>query len=143
MADTKSIRYGNQTMPMPDGMTLDQAKAIMARHFPELAENPKIETKKDGDHTTYVFSKQAGRKGAPSKTRAAHPNHKVIKHLNKLKPAPIVPSSTLKYVRADATYLNHADEDALNAEITRVTEARAALRALAPSLPPTSEALLL
>ena len=63
MADSRFIKYGNQTMPMPDGMTLDQAKAIMARHFPELAENPKIETKKDGDKTTYVFSKQAGRKG--------------------------------------------------------------------------------
>lgn len=53
--------YGGKRFPM-QGFTLDQAKSIMARHFPELAE-PKIETKKDGEDTIHVFTKQAGRKG--------------------------------------------------------------------------------
>jgi hypothetical protein len=44
-------------------MTLDQAKQVMARHFPELAQ-PKVETKQNGDKTYYVFTKQAGRKSA-------------------------------------------------------------------------------
>lgn len=62
MAEEKFIRYGDKTMPM-EGLTLDQAKELMARHFPELAE-PRVETKKDGDKTIYIFSKQAGRKGS-------------------------------------------------------------------------------
>ena len=61
---SKFIQYGNKTLTMPEGMTLEQAKQLMARHFPELAENPKVDTKKEGDDTTYIFSKQAGRKGA-------------------------------------------------------------------------------
>mgnify|MGYP000966961221 FL=1 len=59
---TKKIRYGDKTIDMPDAMTLDQAKEQMARFFPELSE-PAVETKKDGDDVTYVFSKKAGRKG--------------------------------------------------------------------------------
>ena len=65
MLETKKIKYGDRTLELPAGMTLEEAKAQMARFFPELAE-PKIETKKDGDDTTYVFSKQAGRKGSAS-----------------------------------------------------------------------------
>jgi hypothetical protein len=61
--ENKKIRYGDRTLELPAGMTLEEAKAQMARFFPELSE-PHIETKKDGDTTTYVFSKQAGRKGA-------------------------------------------------------------------------------
>ena len=34
-------------------------------------ENPKVDTKKEGDDTTYIFSKQAGRKGATDAQRAA------------------------------------------------------------------------
>lgn len=62
MADEKVIRYGDRTMPLEPGMTLEQAKELMARHFPELAD-PKIETKRDGDKTVYTFSKKAGHKG--------------------------------------------------------------------------------
>lgn len=58
----KFVRYGDRTMALDDGMTLDQAKELMARHFPELAD-PKIETVKKDDKTTYVFSKKAGHKG--------------------------------------------------------------------------------
>jgi len=53
--------YGGKRFPMKE-FTLEQAKSIMARHFPELAE-PKVETKKDGEDTIHVFTKQAGRKG--------------------------------------------------------------------------------
>ena len=53
---SKFIQYGNKTLTMPEGMTLEQAKQLMARHFPELAENPKVDTKKEGDDTTYIFS---------------------------------------------------------------------------------------
>lgn len=62
MAEEKFVQYGDKQFPMGD-MTLDAAKAVMARHFPELAE-PKIDTQKTGDKTVYVFTKQAGRKGA-------------------------------------------------------------------------------
>ena len=62
MSESKKVRYGGQTIDLPAGMTLEDAKQQMARFFPELSE-AKVETKKDGDVTTYTFSKQAGRKG--------------------------------------------------------------------------------
>lgn len=63
MADKKMIKYGDKTIEMPDGMTLDQAKQQMARFFPELAE-PEVKAEKKNDKTIYIFSKKAGRKGA-------------------------------------------------------------------------------
>ena len=63
MSDKRFAQYGGKKMPMPEGMTLEQLKGQMARFFPELA-NPKVETQKDGDATVWVFSKQAGTKGA-------------------------------------------------------------------------------
>jgi hypothetical protein len=63
MPEVKRIKYGNRELELPAGMTLEDAKQQMARFFPELSE-AKVETKKDGDTTIYVFSKQAGRKGA-------------------------------------------------------------------------------
>lgn len=127
MADERLIRYGNQSMPMPDGMTLDQAKAIMARHFPELAENPKIETKKDGDKTTYVFSKQAGRKGQT--------NQKIITQLHKLKPASLIGESVLDYVLASGIDIDASEEQALGQEIARTGSVLDALLNLPPALP--------
>ena len=62
MADERVVKYGDRTMPLEPGMTLEQAKELMARHFPELAD-PKVETKKEGDKTVYTFSKKAGHKG--------------------------------------------------------------------------------
>ena len=62
MSDQRFIQYGNQTLEMEPGMTLDQGKQVMARHFPELAQ-PKVETKEKNGKTYYVFTKQAGRKG--------------------------------------------------------------------------------
>lgn len=64
MSETKYVQYGDKKMPIGN-LTLEQAKQTMARFFPELAD-PKIETKKSGDETVYVFTKQAGRKGAPT-----------------------------------------------------------------------------
>lgn len=55
--------YGQKRIPVPDGWTQEQVKAQMARFFPELAD-PKIESRKDGDKTEWVFSKKAGTKGA-------------------------------------------------------------------------------
>ena len=63
MPPIKKIKYGGQTIDLPADMSLEDAKAQMARFFPELSE-PKIETVKKDDVTTYVFSKQAGTKGA-------------------------------------------------------------------------------
>jgi PRTRC genetic system protein C len=62
VADQRFVQYGDRVMPIEPGLTLEQVKALMARHFPELAE-PNIETKKDKEKTTYVFTKRAGRKG--------------------------------------------------------------------------------
>lgn len=58
----KWIAYGDKKFPM-DGYTLDQAKQIMARHFPELAD-PEVKAEKSGEDTIYTFTKKAGRKGA-------------------------------------------------------------------------------
>lgn len=61
MAD-KYVQYGDKRFKLDEGMTLDQARDIMARHFPELAD-PDVKTSKDGDDTVYTFAKKAGRKG--------------------------------------------------------------------------------
>lgn len=69
-AEKKVIEYGNQRIPVDDGVTLEQAKQQMARFFPELAD-PKVETKKAGTETTWVFSKKAGTKGVTDCQRVA------------------------------------------------------------------------
>ena len=67
MSDTqKFIKYGSKTMPMGE-MTLDEAKRVMALHFPELANDPKVEKKEEGGKITYVFTKQSGKKGGAKK----------------------------------------------------------------------------
>jgi hypothetical protein len=62
MAEQKFIEYGGRRIPVPADMTQETAKGQMARFYPELAD-PKIESKKDGDKTVWVFSKKAGTKG--------------------------------------------------------------------------------
>ena len=81
MADNNKrfIAYGDKRFELDAGMTLDQAKDIMARHFPELAD-PQIDTKKEDGATVYVFSKKAGRKGASL--------NRICLQLLKAKPAP-------------------------------------------------------
>lgn len=63
--ETKKIVYGGRTLELPAGMTLEEAKAQMARFFPELSEPEITTTHKDGA-TIYTFSKKAGRKGGDS-----------------------------------------------------------------------------
>ncbi len=120
MPETKKIQYGNQTIDLPAGMTLEEAKAQMARFFPELAE-PRIETKKDGDTTTYVFSKQAGRKGA--QTLAAR--------LLKLECWPVADSAVLAALQGDCE-----DPQALIRQLAAEAEAVARAREQLCDVPP-------
>jgi PRTRC genetic system protein C len=56
------IKYGDRELDMGD-LTLEQAKQLMARHFPELAD-PQVDKKENKNDTIYTFTKKAGRKGA-------------------------------------------------------------------------------
>lgn len=106
MADKKFASYGDKRFEFDAGMTLEQAKEIMARHFPELAD-PQVDTKKEGGDTVYVFSKKAGRKGARNGTRARSTAARTIaRRLARLKPAEIVPARVVSLVlRAEAGQL--------------------------------------
>jgi PRTRC genetic system protein C len=67
------IKYGDRELDMGD-LTLEQAKQLMARHFPELAD-PQVDKKENKNDTIYTFTKKAGRKGYSGRTvavRAAH-----------------------------------------------------------------------
>ncbi len=87
------IQYGDRRLDMGD-LTLDQAKQIMARHFPELAD-PKVDNKtaKNGD-VVYTFTKKAGRKGAPQ--NAPSPLAMAFEQLATLPEMPIVPDGFLE-----------------------------------------------
>lgn len=101
------VKYGDKRMPVDDGMTLDQIKTIMARHFPELAD-PKVETKKDGETTVYVFSKQAGRKGV------RHTLHNtVIANLGKIEAVGILPAGVLEAVTGNGAPMIQGDASIL------------------------------
>lgn len=87
MADGKKfVKYGDKQFPMDD-VSLEQAKQIMARHFPELAD-PDVKTEKQGEDTIYVFTKKAGRKGINKNV----PTRDVQRVLGKVKAAPIPPA---------------------------------------------------
>lgn len=91
MADTKRVvSYGDKRFELDAGMTLEQAKEIMARHFPELAD-PSIETKKEDGTTVYIFSKKAGRKGSGQKVAAGRSAglRRTTRGLLKAKPFPV------------------------------------------------------
>lgn len=62
MSESK-ISYGGRSLDAPAGLTLDEIKSLMSRHFPELAD-PEVKADKKDGVTTYTFSKKAGRKGA-------------------------------------------------------------------------------
>ena len=87
MSEQRYVEYGSKRFPLESGLTLEQAKAIMGRHFPELAD-PAVTTKKDGESTVYVFGKKAGHKGS----RLAS----VVKRLSRLKPATLIPVQWLR-----------------------------------------------
>jgi PRTRC genetic system protein C len=143
MADQKVIRYGDREMPLEPGMTLDQAKELMARHFPELAD-PKVETKKDGDKTTYIFSKKAGHKGSSRRRAKARLYAALLRRLQKLPAVPVVDPAI---VRASKTTRGQEYVDGLDAanelrtEIAAVTAAREALSDLPTSRPPAGSVL--
>lgn len=88
----KYVQYGDKRFDVDSSMTLEQIKAVMARHFPELA-SPKIDTKKDGEDTVYTFTKQAGRKGARLTNL-----QKAARRLARIKPAVIVPDVVVRMV---------------------------------------------
>jgi len=89
----KFVEYSGKRFPLDEGMTLDDAKDVMARHFPELAE-PKVETKKEGALTVYVFSKQVGRKGA--KRRRINAIIRIISSLNGIKLHPTIEAEIVR-----------------------------------------------
>jgi hypothetical protein len=145
---TNYIQYGNQTIPMPDGMTLEQAKEQMARFFPELAE-PKIDTNKKGDDTTYVFSKRAGTKGVIAATTGKH--LQALRALQALRPQPILPTWAFHLCAGEAGgghAVAHKPEqltqlvDALDAEAREVGRAREALEQLAPAWPASASSAI-
>ena len=131
---TNYIQYGNQTIPMPEGMTLDQAKEQMSRFFPELAE-PKIDTAKKGDDTTYTFSKRAGTKGIVA--AATGEQLQALRALQNLRPRPILPKWAF-HLCAGKVAAHKPEQltrlvEALDVEAREVGRARAALEQLAPA----------
>lgn len=135
MAETKSpaagkvIEYGGRKIPIPDDMTQEQAKDQMARFFPELAD-PKIESKKDGDKTVWVFSKKAGTKGAPT-------HADLVKRLAGLKTTPLAPAWLVDAALGRPGKLGSFDKaaKALLAEARQVNALKHSLDRLAPAWP--------
>ena len=85
-----------------------------------------MDTKKEGDDTTYIFSKQAGRKGATDAQRAA-------RRLQRLKPIDNVPP---EIERVDPEHIALAPRvyDELSAEIQATQRVSAQLVQLALGL---------
>ena len=137
MAEQKFVKYGDRVMPMDDGMTLEQAKSVMARHFPELAE-PTVTTEKNGDKVTYVFSKKAGRKGG----RRA-PSGRRIRRLLRVAPTPIAPDGVVSFVAHANADLTEPVLQAgrLRAEAERTREIRQTLLDLPPAIPAAGDIL--
>lgn len=107
----KWISYGDKQFPM-DGYTLDQAKQIMARHFPELAD-PEVKTEKQGDDTIYTFTKKAGRKGIYKNA----PTAGVQRALRQVKSAPVPPSLIVAAIERSAGRNANADHQLINVQI--------------------------
>lgn len=97
MAEQRWAKYGDQTMEIPAGMTIEQVKALMARFFPAELADPAVTTEKKGDTTTYVFSKKAGRKGARRRSV-----FQVIRRLQKVRAAPVVTDQDLALIQGQA-----------------------------------------
>ncbi len=84
MVEQRLIKYGDKELPLEEGITLEQAKELMRRHFPELAD-PKVDTQSKGGKTVYVFSKKAGTKGADPDATA------IRQRLERVKATPMDP----------------------------------------------------
>jgi len=134
----RTIRYGDKEFALDAGMTIDQAKSIMARHFPELAD-PEVTTKKEGDATTYTFTKKAGRKGAQTDIDA----------LLAIPATAVLPADILRI--ATALLRNDADApdvdtrvsvEGLHQTVREVQRLSCALADMMPSIQPTGGMLL-
>jgi PRTRC genetic system protein C len=135
MAD-KFVEYGGKRFPLDEGMTLEQAKDVMARHFPELAE-PKVETKKEGEVTVYVFNKQVGRKGSVGRKGVRRGARRTANDLelrvNRLKPSRLLSPDLLAFAATGSgpDYVNvdrmYQLASALDAECKRVRDQGRAL----------------
>ncbi len=132
------IQYGDKKIPMHD-LSLEDAKEVMARHFPELAD-PQVEQKKTGEDTVYVFTKKAGRKGAANSFRSAKQlTRRVARRLARQRPIVPVPAALVALVQA-AGRTSLADME-LGAEVSLdgveqgavVAETRARLLELTPA----------
>lgn len=137
----KFISYGDKRFPM-DGYTLDQAKQIMARHFPELAD-PDVKTEKIDEDTIYIFTKKAGRKGA----RMNVPTSNIQRALRQVKAAHIPPALIVAAIAHNAQRATRSDADpaminALSAERQSVDQLHDRLRGIPPAVALDGEALL-
>lgn len=101
MAEQKFIEYGGRRIPVPADMTQEQAKGQMARFYPELAD-PKVESKKDGDKTVWVFSKKAGTKGN-GRRWAAKGVAAVAAQLARVKETPVAPDWLVAVAKGEIT----------------------------------------
>lgn len=135
----KYVQYGDKRFEVESSMALEQIKAVMARHFPELAD-PRVETKKEGDDVTYTFTKQAGRKGAGLTNL-----QKVARNLGKVKETPVVPVPVLALMDGEDTSLTDYQVAAmiagLKAEAERVGQIGRVLLDLPPACAPSGGVL--
>lgn len=141
----KYIRYSNRLMPM-GGMTMDEAKKMMARHFAELGENPKVEKKDENGKTVYVFSKQAGKKGAKTAQKNS-PVARIRAQLAALEPAPVIPADALSFLTTSAVTVDSAIDplqvaDDLDREAVLISAARRVLAETTVELASQSVTLL-
>jgi PRTRC genetic system protein C len=134
----RTIKYGDKEFALDDGMTIDQAKSIMARHFPELAD-PEVKTGQTGDATTYTFTKKAGRKGAQADVDA----------LLAIPATAVLPDDILRIATAllgDDAETSDADGrtsvEGLHQTVREVRRVTAALADMMPSVQPAGGMLL-
>ncbi len=114
----KFVEYRGKRFPLDEGMTLDDAKDVMARHFPELAE-PSIATRKEGAITVYIFSKQVGRKGATSRRPARRkfapsPAGDLLRRISRMRPSRRLTRPIMDFA-VTGHGLEHLPSDALRA----------------------------
>src|SRR5260221_9081641 len=132
MTDIVAV-YGQKKIPVPAGWTQEQVKAQMARFFPELAD-PKIESKKDGDKTEWVFSKKAGTKGAaPAQPDRAHALRNVAASL--VAYADKAQDEFTEFVGASEFEANMGGPFDEDDELGAIIEAARSALAIAPPLP--------
>jgi PRTRC genetic system protein C len=143
MAEERFVKYGDRTMPIEPGISLEQVKELMARHFPELAE-PKVEKKDDHGKTVYVFSKKAGIKGARDARASAAAVKSLVDDVETDEMMEEIGKHIQRLMRDESpgeiTDLDGIAED-MNREAEHVGELRAALAQLPVDITPTGSVL--